>query len=61
MVKHTQTICRQQPTNYLSLFEHFVGLVLKELINMAISSNERSRELKNIFIVFPNQDGFFGR
>ena len=23
MVKHTQTILRQQPTNYLSEFDHF--------------------------------------
>ena len=32
MVKHTQTICRQQPTNCLSVFDHFVGLPLKGLI-----------------------------
>ena len=31
MVKHTQTICRQQPTNCYSVFDHFVGLALKEL------------------------------
>ena len=31
MVKHTQTIRRQQPTNCLSLFDHFVGLALKGL------------------------------
>ena len=31
MVKHTQTIRRQQSTNCLSVFNHFVGLVLKEL------------------------------
>ena len=31
MVKHTQTICRQQPTNCLSVFDHFVGLALKVL------------------------------
>ena len=29
MVKHTQTIRRQQPTNYLSMFDHFVGLTLQ--------------------------------
>ena len=28
---NTQTIRRQQPTNYLSLFDHFVGLALKGL------------------------------
>ena len=32
MVKHTQTIRRQQPTNCLSVFNHYVGLVLKGLI-----------------------------
>ena len=31
MVKLTQTIRRQQPTNCLSLFDHFVGLALKGL------------------------------
>ena len=29
MVKHTQTIRRQQPTNCLSVLDHFVGLPLK--------------------------------
>ena len=29
MVKHTQTIRRQQLTSFLSVFDHFVGLVLK--------------------------------
>ena len=28
MIKHTQTIRRQQPTNCLSVFDHFVGLSL---------------------------------
>ena len=32
MVKHTQTICPQQPKNCLSVFDHFVGLALKALI-----------------------------
>ena len=31
MVKHTQTIRRLLLTNYLSVFDHFVGLVLKRL------------------------------
>ena len=31
MVKHTQTIRRQQPTNCLSVFDWFVGLELKGL------------------------------
>ena len=31
MVKHTQTIRRQQLTNCLSVFAHFAGLALKGL------------------------------
>ena len=31
MVKHTQAICRQKPTNCLSVFDHFMGLALKGL------------------------------
>ena len=31
MVKHTQTIRRQQQTNCLSVFDHFVGFTLKGL------------------------------
>ena len=31
MVKHTQTIRRQQLTNCLSVFDHFEGLALKSL------------------------------
>ena len=29
VVKHTQTIRRQKPTNCLSVFDHFEGLALK--------------------------------
>ena len=31
MVKHTQAILRQQPTNCLNVLDHFVGLSLKGL------------------------------
>ena len=31
MVKHTQTICQKNPTNCMSVFDHFVGLALKGL------------------------------
>ena len=34
MVKHTQAICRPLPTNCLCVFDHFVGLALKELISV---------------------------
>ena len=37
MVKHTQTTCRQQPTNCFNVFEHSVGLALKGLISRAIN------------------------
>ena len=33
MVKHTQTISRQKPTNCLSVFDHFVKMALKRLSN----------------------------
>ena len=33
MIKRTQTIRRQEPMNYLSVFGHFVRLVFKELGN----------------------------
>ena len=36
MVKHNQIIRRLLPTNYLSVFDHFVGLALKELKNISI-------------------------
>ena len=31
MLKHTQTIRPQKPTNCLSVFDYFVGLALKGL------------------------------
>ena len=31
MFKYTQAIRRQKPTNWLSVFDHFVGLALKGL------------------------------
>ena len=34
MVKYTQTIRRQHPTNCLSVFDHFVGLALKWVNNV---------------------------
>ena len=30
-VKHTQAICREHPSNCLSVFDHFGGLALKGL------------------------------
>ena len=45
MVKHTQTIRRKQPTNCLSVFDHFVGLVLK-----GIRSNKTVSESLNNYV-----------
>ena len=44
MVKHTQSICWQQPTNCLNVFDHFVGLALKWLIHFLFAQ-------KNSFLV----------
>ena len=54
MVKHTQTIRRPLPTNCLSVFDHSVGLALKELSHSikkfalkSISSKFFYSELRN--------------
>ena len=36
MDKQTQTICWQQPTNCLSVFDHFLGLALKGLRDLKV-------------------------
>ena len=41
MVKHTQTVRRQHPMNYSSMFDHFVGLALKGLSSKVSSKNQR--------------------
>ena len=43
MIKLTQTIRRQQPTNCLSVFNHFMGLALKGLITIVHSLQELER------------------
>ena len=48
MVKHTQTIRRQQPTNCLNVFDHFVGLALEGLNNRA-TQNKLTQHLCEIF------------
>ena len=40
MVKHTQTVCPQKPTNCLSVFHNFVGLALKRLASPCINHFE---------------------
>ena len=44
LVKYTQTIRRQQPTNCLSVFDHFEGLGLKGLIVNTFSRGNRDSE-----------------
>ena len=42
MVKLTQTICRLLPTNWLGVFDHFVGCALKGLMIVSYKTDERS-------------------
>ena len=42
MFKHTQTINRLLPTNYLVVFDHFVGLVLNGLRLQILPNNIHS-------------------
>ena len=51
MVKHTQTIHRQKPTNCLSVFEHFVELVLKWLRYNNFYSIWQSHNLIETFLI----------
>ena len=41
MVKHSERICRQKPTNCLSVFDHFVGLAHKGLRFVTTDSQGR--------------------
>ena len=65
MVKHTQTSLRQQPTNRLGVFDHFVGLALKGLIlrkvleTSAFSESLRwgmymQTDYRNVFLLSPS-------
>ena len=49
MVKFTQTICWLMPTNCLSVFDHFVELVLKELM-CEISLEYQNRHRNKLII-----------
>ena len=50
MVKHTQTIRRQQPTDCSSVFDHFVKLALKGLISLHNSAFGELYEVLFLFI-----------
>ena len=39
MVKNTQAILRQEPTNFFSVFDYFVELLHKELASIATSKS----------------------
>ena len=43
MLKHTQTFRWQQPTNFLSMFDNFMGLALKRLSKLELSSEAYSK------------------
>ena len=50
MFKHIQTIRQQKPTNCLSVFEHFVELALKGLIQVVlVSYNQFSISCKAVW------------
>ena len=46
MVKHTQVIRRQQPSNCLSMFDHFVGLAFKGLRNNSMEKPVNFRKIR---------------
>ena len=52
MIKYFQTICRQQPTNCLSVFDHFVGMALKGLSLFENDHKMQDVYLKTIEIIF---------
>ena len=47
MVKHTQTIRPQEPTNCLNVFDYFVGLALKGLIEINKNTKVGQKKTKN--------------
>ena len=51
MVKHTQTIRRQQPTNCLSVFDHFVKLASKGLNVIVPNKNESLSGRDNLLFI----------
>ena len=50
MVKHTQTIWQQNSTNCLNVFDHFVGLALKELTSeISTNGSQRMTDLQSCY------------
>ena len=59
MVKHTQTIRRQKPTNCLNVFDHFVELTLKGITKKNgkntfdfLGGKNRKLLIKNRLLIF---------
>ena len=52
MVKHTQTIRRQQPP---SVFGHFVGLALKGLILADLATHQMNQNIRKPVILWVRQ------
>ena len=50
MVKHTQTIRQQQLTNCLSVFDHFVKLVLKGLSLIKDTQKQLNKKNKSYLL-----------
>ena len=49
MVKHTQTIRREKPTNCFSVFDHLVGLALKGLRGLTVLMKLKLFKYKKFF------------
>ena len=56
MVKHIQTILWQQPTNFFSVFDHFVGLVLKERVCCNVNFNNLVKNMSTFKQTIDNPD-----
>ena len=64
MVQHAQTVRRLKPTNYLSVFDHFVGLSLKGLRVLwlpVLKHKYRGNDKRNkkIDIIFKSMKKYF--
>ena len=49
MVKITQTICRLLPINYLTVFDHFVGLALNGLVSFFFFEKVSSSKIASCY------------
>ena len=56
MVKHTQAIRRLLLTNFLSMFDHFVGLVREELISSSKNAIKKKKDYDSILPLLTNSN-----